>query len=377
MHEGTARADEFPVREDDMNNMCFSWGESIKAYNEAFVVGTATARRHDWIVGVEDALVEASERIIAATNKFAGRDRTHARLKVATATIEYRSSFSATMFHAAAVGLFQEAVRLQEIFCVSQSLPILYEAQQHASRGLSLVKSNDGVFDKCLELNVDIHRHVAIAEGTQQRLFAEKLLTEALQDDEALDIDKMWQIVDLFKQAELLTRELDLECEAMVCSSLARIFDKVFKLESRARNYARQSLRLAEAMKPRTFHGAAWLVNAEDTLRELQRRAAIRADEEASREREPFLKEWHEELTTLNTMRSKSAQALLDHIYLAHPPKVEHTKPAAWDADNMKRHLLHALRAYHPDKQSTFGRSWQVLCEEITKILTAKYEYFK
>merc|ERR1712100_177728 len=85
---------------------------------------------------------------------------------------------------------------------------------------------------------------------------------------------------------------------------------------------------------------------------------------------------------------SSSAHKLLSHIYEAYPPKVDtFTRNAAHhlarvkgaDANSLKKVLQTALLHYHSDKNTTgeYGMEWAVLCEEISKLLNAKYDSVK
>ena len=72
-------------------------------------------------------------------------------------------------------------------------------------------------------------------------------------------------------------------------------------------------------------------------------------------------------------------------IYKTFPPKnKEHTPPAKSEMEDLKHDekkkvLQKAVLHYHPDKINVEkdGRKWQVLCEEITKEFTRKYESYK
>lgn len=46
-------------------------------------------------------------------------------------------------------------------------------------------------------------------------------------ETENLDINMAWEVVDWYRNAALLTRERDLELEAMALSALGRVYAKV------------------------------------------------------------------------------------------------------------------------------------------------------
>jgi len=80
-------------------------------------------------------------------------------------------------------------------------------------------------------------------------------------------------------------------------------------------------------------------------------------------------------LEELKTTSKRGSQALLDLIYVKHPPKRGEKSADS----NMKTKLKLALLHYHPDKQDVevHGLKWMVLAEEITSLLTHHYTCHK
>ena len=70
-------------------------------------------------------------------------------------------------------------------------------------------------------------------------------------------------------------------------------------------------------------------------------------------------------------------------VYKTYPPKrkthklVHEKNLEKQPYAEMKKIFQKAVTHYHPDRQKAHGEKWVVLCEEITKVLTAKYEKFK
>lgn len=67
------------------------------------------------------------------------------------------------------------------------------------------------------------------------------------------DNQMAWDILDWYKKAVLLTRELEVEMEAIALSRIGRFYDVVFKIKSRAREAFTAAISLALSMHPRTF----------------------------------------------------------------------------------------------------------------------------
>ena len=70
---------------------------------------------------------------------------------------------------------------------------------------------------------------------------------------------------------------------------------------------------------------------------------------------------------------------LLEHIYKMWPPKDKRHKLPKLTTEGQKQALKKAIVHYHPDKQDVklHGKKWFIFAEEITKVLTRKYECFK
>ena len=107
-----------------------------------------------------------------------------------------------------------------------------------------------------------------------------------------------------------------------------------------------------------------------------------------NKERESYLKELQEDLEELEKKASESDEALLKHVYQKHPPKIKKPTLGAIPEvggdklsyrKDMKVLFRNALIHYHPDRVDIHkdGVAWKVLCEEISKRLSSRYESFK
>lgn len=68
-------------------------------------------------------------------------------------------------------------------------------------------------------------------------------------------MDIIWDIIDWYKLAVLRTRErTEMEQEAIACSRLGRIYDRILKMTDKCKEYMMASIQLAHSMQPRTFN---------------------------------------------------------------------------------------------------------------------------
>ena len=66
-------------------------------------------------------------------------------------------------------------------------------------------------------------------------------------------MDMIWKVVDLYREAVLLTREVDMESEAIALSRLGNVLDSVVKMKGKAKECLRRSVQLAMSLHPKTF----------------------------------------------------------------------------------------------------------------------------
>ena len=80
------------------------------------------------------------------------------------------------------------------------------------------------------------------------------MLEQVLKEEEDLNMDMVWAVVDWYKQAALLTRENDVELEAIALSRLGKVYDSVLKMKAKAQENLKRSIQLAMSLHPRTFN---------------------------------------------------------------------------------------------------------------------------
>ncbi|XP_076453844.1 uncharacterized protein LOC143288991 isoform X2 [Babylonia areolata] len=237
---------------------------------------------------------------------------------------------------------------------------------------------------ECAFLEEDIFTQTCVAESIQERMKGEALLSHVIRDEEVLNIDVIWEVVDSFRLAAQLTRDRDLEMEAMALSALGRVFDKILKLKDRAKACLMKVLELANAMIPRAFTGEEWFEFARSTVERYQQEQVRSTEQQHQKEREEFLKQIKDEVDTLQkNHKDMTKLKFLKFVYSTHPPKnPAHKMKEVSDSpefSELQKLYQRAVIHYHPDKADVekHGKTWKVLCEEITKLLTSHYEFFK
>ena len=101
----------------------------------------------------------------------------------------------------------------------------------------------------CCKVNFALSLRTAILFFSGDELYA-----RYCEGERNCEMEMAWDILDWYKKAVLLTHELEVEIEAIAISRIGRLYDKVFKLKSKARENFKAAIALALSMHPRTFN---------------------------------------------------------------------------------------------------------------------------
>ncbi|XP_061188601.1 uncharacterized protein LOC133196757 [Saccostrea echinata] len=237
-------------------------------------------------------------------------------------------------------------------------------------------------------LEEDVFMHQCMAESLQAISVGDQLYGKLLLDEEALNMDMVYEVIDWYKQAVVRTREVtEVEMEAVALSRLGRVYDKILKIKYKAKEYLMRSMQLAHSMHPRTFNSEDWFKDCAEILERYQKETVSAEEEKWNKEREEIIKGIEKEMKNIEKADDKDSQEFLRYVYRVFPPKnKEHKldgnvkkKGSYVDHCALKKTLQKAIIHYHPDKvdMEKHGKVWKVLSEEITKRLTRRYEAMK
>ena len=232
---------------------------------------------------------------------------------------------------------------------------------------------------ECQALEDDCRMQRAVVESLNMKVAADRVLEAAVNTEDSIKVELAWVAADDYRQAVLLSQELNVEVEAEAFSGMGRIFNVVFHDHDRAARFFNHSIALALTLHPRNLAGVPWYDAATKFMQEWQRRKAATLDSEHEREVAQFREELRAELDALYAARDAGLDALLKHIYAKHPPKDKKATLGSLEGAARKKTCLAALRHYHPDKQlqttDLAARRWYFLAEEITKAINHVYEW--
>jgi len=237
-------------------------------------------------------------------------------------------------------------------------------------------------------IRIDYRTHMAMAHALQSLFLAGEMIDNAVLDSEEMSVDLVWGALDLLKQAAITSG--DVEVEANARGKMGLVYFKILKMEDIAKTYIRESMDLTKTMSCNlyTFY---WYAEVAKVWQELQEEVVRREEDLWAKEREPLLQD-KEVKRSLKLLETKStddikefAEFLFDYFepeHLKRKVTYEEFKSEAQSKgffDSSKKLLQKLIIHWHPDKvskESEEDKKWYIVCEEITKKLTAKYSEF-
>lgn len=213
----------------------------------------------------------------------------------------------------------------------------------------------------------DIGYHERMILAMQAIDQADKQLSASLLDEESLDMQAVYCVLDAYHYAVTLADEICVEQECIALSRIGRVYSKVLNLPTHSQIFFKRCIDLALTMRPRVLYDKDWYQLAEESLRKYQEERVRRDDREDSQRKAGIRAEIKDELEKLEEIAKISdLQEFSDALLKAFPPKR--------DMGKSTKRMYSLLICYSPDKQESevHGERWTVLCEEITKKLNAR-----
>lgn len=228
-------------------------------------------------------------------------------------------------------------------------------------------------------LQESVYVQQCICQAMQAITLGDEVLSEALTEEEGIDMEGVKDSLDHYRGASLATRELDMETEGIAMSRIGKVYSEVLKLHEAAHKYHFQAARLALTVMSPSIARAEWYKYSLEKVQVHQEKVAAEEREEHEKNREPILQKLKPKLAMLSKEAVKSAESFLKYLYTEHPhPDLNrNVVPILGTKEKVKASLKKAILHYHPDSNASFGAEWKVMCEEICKHLNLKYTCFK
>ena len=377
-------------KEEKPQTIIFYLHEAIKALCTAYN-NSEEWKDPEWRGEIFETISVCLQEVIDAAQAFGDTDQKIAQLEklayittAKEASIDVHMSLATLYFHDGTTKLQNGDYKK----CLSR-MKDCYQPIEEVKRLLKRDNPSELNYEMLQEAQVlekDVFYHTCAAKSVQARVMGDSLLHTALSEQEELDMTLIFEVIDWYKEAVVLAREVEIEQEAIAESRLGVVYDKVLRMTLRAKGYFTHCFELAESLKPRMFTTCEWYKNCTTALQKYQEEARQRDEEEKRKARAGFLDELSKELADIGAHKRRAVK-LIKFLYVNYPPKNPAWKKPSdedmekWseldsDSKEYKKLLVKALSVYHPDKvdENLYGMKWKVLCEEIRKMLTYHYE---
>jgi hypothetical protein len=114
-----------------------------------------------------------------------------------------------------------------------------------------------------------------IIDGMKHRNLADLLLDRLINYEEILNMDQVWDCIDLYRESILKTKDKDLELEAEILSKLGLVYAQVLKMTDRAKTCYYACFRLTESMKPKLFTSHSWYIRCCNAIKSYQKNVKL------------------------------------------------------------------------------------------------------
>jgi len=242
-------------------------------------------------------------------------------------------------------------------------------------------------------IRAEYQTHTAMAKGLQALDIAEDMVEDALRGREEMSVELVWDALDMLKQAALVSG--DVEVEANARGKMGLIYLNILKLEDIAKAYLSNAMDLVKTLTMENtvnLYSFSWYAEVAKAWNELQDEVIKREEDIWAKEKEPLLqdKEVKRSLKLIEAMEfddvEESAKFLFEYFepdHLKEKVTFEAFKKEAsvkGFINDPKKMLMKLIIHWHPDKvskETEENKKWFIICEEITKKLTAKYSLMK
>ena len=391
--------------------------------------GNVSSKDSSWLEGIQDKIFATVNATVAFSIQTMTNWKTRATMLMSVLRSGQQSSFAQSLVQTViAYEILKAVIKFDEVRdwksardALAELHRPLTEAIQQRDRRLrdGSLRCSPGMLLDLTELLQEYEEEKKIFTARcdfHQHLFhGEQSLNQLLHEEEHLDMERAWSIIDSFRTAITAIKDPTSDHEnpnyvchesaAMGFSHLGRMYEKVIKMDTVANKLYLAAIHHADVVthtSGATFFHKEWYQTAKKGIEEYRQRRMAFDSAQVAAVREPTLvilkPRLDAILAAMGSFESQAyrAHALIVFLYQHEPPKEKNTSAGlgagaptsstpeklVLDRDNkdaMKKAVRNAVASYHPDKQvnKESGIEWHVLCEEITKHLNNLYEHYK
>ncbi|XP_013385178.1 uncharacterized protein LOC106155077 isoform X2 [Lingula anatina] len=226
--------------------------EAIQHFNLGITSGEPV-QSEDWVKKVTGMLFSCTQEAL----QNCGNLETDQRVQAIEEYLNYLSpdhpSPRTDCFIEIANVLFRAGITSLQIGNYKDCLQRMHQCYQPIEEGKRSARDGIDLLQELQILENDVFIHTCVSESIQARTTGDEILQGILLNEEDLNISMIWEVVDWYRRAVLLTRELEVEMEAIALSRIGKVFDKVLKMKVKAKESYMRCIHLALSMYPRTF----------------------------------------------------------------------------------------------------------------------------
>ena len=379
------------TKEHDLNQCLFYVKECFSNGNQALDFGKYDMGKN-WLQNIQEKLEEISQSTINFVNvNMEPKERCRVLERFCSDLGSKLLNIKTKFYEKIASDYFHMSVVFLEKSDFKGSLNAIAEANMPLLKLEELLHTQDVANFSTLSeflksMKDDLYKNKCISQCMQSRFVADLMLNEIIEDPTVnTTFLVVWNVIDLLRESIILTRENDVEQEAVSLSKLAMVYHNILLLKPRAKVIVTQVMQMAKSMQPRNFDKEKWFTDASAIFSQYQSEQRREEEKEKEKFNIQYLKNLKPRLDELKKNSTNSTQKFLSWLYTMNPPKhhlnfsvdIENIKNAP--GEKTKKLLSQAIIYYHPDKidASKYGMEYKLFSEEIVKRLTAKYEMTK
>jgi len=251
-----------------------------------------------------------------------------------------------------------------------------------------VVKAGDKITQELNDVWKECSIHKAVGEGLQMASQGEEMLKMAVAGDENLRMEMVWDAMDLFRQAIILSAGEEIELETMARGKIGLIYLKVLDNKPQARDYLTEAMDTAKVMmieRSINLYDFSWYGEVADGFNQLQGEKIRREDEEWIKEKAPLLEDPFVKLAlkSLEDHKEDTDEEFAKFLFGFLPPKhrddcqsLKESLDTGFKENRMKM-LQKMVTFWHPDRvRKEEDKKHFIICEEVTKCLTYRYNLF-
>ena len=306
----------------DFKYLCWAANQSVECFLKAITIGNKTLSNTEWLIVVKAKLTSFVESIADST-EFTRREMIEIFRAMAkpfeqfsaSEFANFRMDGTAELFFRLADEYFKSSIEMIDegknaLICETTNQPVIdYTKHIKLKPGFTKAKSelancqrplkmaqnfavSDGIKEMIDELMEKVFLEECAIDSALLRFQADALLDQHVMNSEEVNMDGVYQALDMYRLSVVAAREVDVEAEAITLCRMGKLFTQ-FKLgdEEKAHQCFFRSVQLATSMLPRNLDREEWYIEAKDAVELHQKEKLAKEEKEWNEKRKPFIEE--------------------------------------------------------------------------------------